>query len=154
MGVAAVLGTTFTGHKDNIVGINSLLLQIREERGARRPAARGRRERRLRLALPLSRLRRGLPLPLVAFRLAAHDGFDEFDISWQLSSERDWMVPAYTLPPDAQDVTIMRALVKETLGPEHVDTLSRDIDEACRMLARKGGALESEHKKVITGPGH
>ena len=29
IGVAAVLGTTFTGHKDDIVGINNLLLQIK-----------------------------------------------------------------------------------------------------------------------------
>jgi len=35
------------------------------------------------------------------------------------------MVPAYTLPPDAQHVTIMRTLVKETMSREHVDTLAR-----------------------------
>ena len=33
IGVAAVLGTTFTGHKDDIVGINDLLVQIKQERG-------------------------------------------------------------------------------------------------------------------------
>jgi glutamate decarboxylase len=33
IGVAAVLGTTFTGHKDDIVGINDLLLKIKTERG-------------------------------------------------------------------------------------------------------------------------
>src|SRR3954463_13831547 len=33
IGVAAVLGTTFTGHKDDIVGINDLLLQTKRERG-------------------------------------------------------------------------------------------------------------------------
>ena len=33
IGVAAVLGTTFTGHKDDIVGINDLLVRIKEERG-------------------------------------------------------------------------------------------------------------------------
>jgi glutamate decarboxylase len=93
-------------------------------------------------------------LPLVAFRLAADDGFDEFDVAWQLSAERGWMVPAYTLPPDAQDVTIMRALVKETLSREHVDTLAQDIQEACATLAKKGGAHESERKKIIIGPGH
>jgi glutamate decarboxylase len=93
-------------------------------------------------------------LPLVAFRLAKDEPFDEFDISWQLSAERGWMVPAYTLPPDAQDVTIMRALVKETLSREHVDTLARDIAEACETLEKKGGAHESERRRVITGPGH
>ncbi|HZY27947.1 MAG TPA: glutamate decarboxylase [Jiangellaceae bacterium] len=93
-------------------------------------------------------------LPLVAFRLAADERYDEFDIAWQLSAERGWMVPAYTLPPDAQDITIMRALVKETLSREHVDTLARDIEEACSTLARKGGAHESERQKMVTGPGH
>ena len=93
-------------------------------------------------------------LPLVAFRLAADPGYDEFDIAWQLAAERGWMVPAYTLPPNAQDVTIMRALVKETMSREHVDTLARDIEEACSTLAKKGGAHESERKKIVTGPGH
>jgi glutamate decarboxylase len=93
-------------------------------------------------------------LPLVAFRLAADNGYDEFDIAWQLSAERGWMVPAYTLPPNAQDVTIMRALVKETMSREHVDTLAHDIEEACATLAKKGGAHESERNKIVTGPGH
>ena len=77
-------------------------------------------------------------LPLVAFRLAADNGYDEFDVAWQLSAERGWMVPAYTLPPDAQDVTIMRALVKETLSREHVDTLAADIEEPARLSRRRG----------------
>ena len=93
-------------------------------------------------------------LPLVAFRLAADNGYDEFDIAWQLSAERGWMVPAYTLPPNAHDVTIMRALVKETLSREHVDTLARDIEEACSTLAKKGGAHASEREKIVVGPGH
>ena len=86
-------------------------------------------------------------LPLVAFRLAGDEGYDEFDIAWQLSAERGWMVPAYTLPPNAQDVTIMRALCKETLSREHVDTLARDIEQACATLAKKGGAHESERRQ-------
>ena len=40
-------------------------------------------------------------LPLVAFRLPGeHATYDESDIAWQLSAERGWMVPAYTLPPE------------------------------------------------------
>jgi glutamate decarboxylase len=94
-------------------------------------------------------------LPLAAFRLADRGlGYDEFDIAWQLSAERGWMVPAYTLPPNAQNETIMRALVKETLSREHIDTLARDIDAACTTLSQKGGAHHSEREKVVTGPGH
>ena len=48
----------------------------------------------------------------------------------------------------------MRALVKETMSREHVDTLARDIEGACATLAKKGGAHESEREKIVTGPGH
>ena len=93
-------------------------------------------------------------LPLVAFKLAGDNNYNEFDVAWQLSAERGWMVPAYRLPPNAQDVTIMRALVKETLSREHVDTLASDIEEACDTLAKKGGAHESERMKIVISPGH
>ena len=61
IGVAAVLGTTFTGHCDDIVGINDLLVDLKRRQGPRRPAARRRRQRRLRVAVPLPRLEVGLP---------------------------------------------------------------------------------------------
>ena len=93
-------------------------------------------------------------LPLVAFKLQGSHDYDEFDVAWQLSAERGWMVPAYTLPPDAQGVTIMRALVKETMSREHVDTLARDIQEACATLERKGGAHATERARMVVGPGH
>ena len=37
IGVAAVLGTTFTGHADDIVGIDALLARLRDERGLEVP---------------------------------------------------------------------------------------------------------------------
>ena len=93
-------------------------------------------------------------LPLVAFRLAEPRGYDEFDIAWQLSAERGWMVPAYTLPPNAQNITIMRALVKETFSREMVDTLAADIARACQTLDDKGGSHKSERKRVKTATGY
>ena len=93
-------------------------------------------------------------LPLVAFRLSGEKPYDEFDLSWQLSAERGWMLPAYTMPPDAEDVTIMRALVKETLGRAQIDRLADDIVAACETLEKKGGAHVSERKQVKTGPGY
>jgi glutamate decarboxylase len=48
----------------------------------------------------------------------------------------------------------MRALVKETMSREHVDTLARDIEAACATLTAKGGAHESERQKMVTGSGH
>ena len=93
-------------------------------------------------------------LPLVAFRLAEPRSYNEFDIAWQLSAERGWMIPAYTLPPNAQHVTMMRALVKETLSREMVDTLAGDIARACQTLDDKGGTHESERQQVKTATGY
>jgi glutamate decarboxylase len=93
-------------------------------------------------------------LPLVAFQLAEPRGYDEFDIASQLAAERGWMVPAYTLPPNAQHVTIMRALVKLTLGHTLANTLAADIAEACKTLEHKGGLHEIDRKRVKTGTGY
>ncbi|MDX6324259.1 MAG: glutamate decarboxylase [Nocardioidaceae bacterium] len=43
---------------------------------------------------------------MVAFKLGEKKAYDEFDIAWQLSAERGWMVPACTLPPKARDVAL------------------------------------------------
>ena len=93
-------------------------------------------------------------LPLVAWRLKEGKTYDEFDVAWQLSAERGWMVPAYTLPPNAQEVKVMRALVKETLSRSQIDRLASDIREACATLEKKGGLMESERRQVKTGTGY
>ena len=93
-------------------------------------------------------------LPLVAFRLAGKHSYDESDVAWQLSAERGWMVPAYTLPPKAEKVKIMRALVKETLSREQIDRLSQDIEDACRTLDDKGAAHDAERAQVKRGTGY
>jgi hypothetical protein len=76
-------------------------------------------------------------LPLVAFKLAGEKNYDEFDLSWQLSAERGWMLPAYTMPPDAEEVKVLRALVKQTLSREQVDRLADDIALACATLEKR-----------------
>jgi glutamate decarboxylase len=93
-------------------------------------------------------------LPLVAFQLKGEHNYDEFDVASQLAAERGWMVPAYTLPPNASHVTIMRALVKQTLGHTLASTLADDIAEACEVLAKKGGLHPHDRKRAKTGTGY
>ena len=69
-------------------------------------------------------------------------------------AERGWMVPAYTLPPNADHVKIMRALVKLTLGHSLVTTLADDIVSACETLAKKGALHEIDRQRVKTGTGY
>jgi glutamate decarboxylase len=93
-------------------------------------------------------------LPLVAFQLTEGRNYDEFDVASQLAAERGWVVPAYTLPPNADHVTIMRALVKLTLGHSLATTLADDMVEACETLKKKGGLHEIDRKRVKTGVGY
>jgi glutamate decarboxylase len=93
-------------------------------------------------------------LPLVAFKLAGEVNYDEFDLSWQVSAERGWMLPAYTLPPNAENVKILRALVKQTLSRDQVERLSGDIAQACATLEKKGGTHPSERKRVKRSTGY
>src|SRR3954454_8775938 len=93
-------------------------------------------------------------LPLVAFNLAEEYPYDEFDIAFQLAAERSWMLPAYTMPPNAQDVKMMRALVKLNLSRSLVDTLHEDIGAAIATLEKKGPVSQSERKRVKTSVTH
>jgi glutamate decarboxylase len=93
-------------------------------------------------------------LPLVAFKLKGEHDYDEFDVASQLAAERGWMVPAYTLPPNADHMTIMRILVKETLPQPLVDSLAEDIAAACLTLEQKGGLHELDRQRVKTGTGY
>jgi glutamate decarboxylase len=92
-------------------------------------------------------------LPLVAFNLAGDEPFDEFDIAWQVAAERGWMLPAYTMPPNADHVNMLRALVKLNLTHALVETLVDDVHEACETLEKKGGLSDREREQVKTNTG-
>jgi glutamate decarboxylase len=92
-------------------------------------------------------------LPLVAFNLAKDEPFDEFDVAWQVAAERGWMLPAYSMPPNAESVNMLRALVKLNLPHALVETLADDVHEACETLEKKGGASKEERQRVRTNVG-
>ncbi len=71
----------------------------------------------------------------------------------QLAADRGWMVPAYTLPPNAEHVKIMRVLVKETLGQSLTTALGQDIAQACATLDAKGSLHPADRRRVKTNTG-
>jgi glutamate decarboxylase len=103
---------------------------------------------------PFELVGEGEQLPLVAFRIADEQPYDEFDVASQLAAERGWMVPAYHLPPNAQKVKLMRALVKLTLNYSLAEKLAEDLADACKTLEQKGGVEPSERKRVHTATGY
>lgn len=88
-------------------------------------------------------------LPLACFRLADRERlpYDEFDIAAGLAGERGWMVPAYSLPPDAEEEVVMRALVKENVSHSAARTLNADLAKVCDALDKRGGSLPDEVRR-------
>jgi glutamate decarboxylase len=75
-------------------------------------------------------------LPVVVVRPTGKDGgLDVFELSERLR-ERGWIVPAYTLPPNAESVAVLRMVVKENFSRDMAEMLSEDIETA---LAKMGG---------------
>jgi glutamate decarboxylase len=68
----------------------------------------------------------GLSEPVVTFKLKGDPGFDVYHLSARLR-EDGWIVPAYSLPPDAEDVHLMRVVVRLDLSRQMIDILLRDL---------------------------
>ena len=57
-----------------------------------------------------------------------------------LLRERGWIVPAYTLPANAESVSVLRMVVKENFSRDMVDMLSDDLHGALRVLREQSTA--------------
>ncbi|WP_393971745.1 glutamate decarboxylase [Oxyplasma meridianum] len=75
-------------------------------------------------------------IPVVTFKLHGNQDFDLFDLSYRLR-ERGWIVPAYSLPKNAEDTTIMRVVVRENFTADMIDLFVRDVENACKTLMLK-----------------
>jgi glutamate decarboxylase len=64
--------------------------------------------------------------------------FNEFDVSNKVR-ERGWVLSAYAMPPDAQEVNSLRIVVRPHLNHTMMDTLANDIVKACQYLEKHGG---------------
>lgn len=84
-------------------------------------------------------------LPVVVVRPAAGGGgVDVFELSERLR-ERGWIVPAYTLPPNAEEIAVLRMVVKENFSRDMAEMLGRDIE---RSLERMDGSGESPQARA------
>jgi glutamate decarboxylase len=85
-------------------------------------------------------------LPLVCFRLTGERQYDEHDVARTLRGS-GWIVPAYTLPPDAQDLTVLRVVVRESFSRDLADLLAADLTRVVAELdARPPGGHDHQPK--------
>lgn len=94
----------------------------------------------------------GLSEPVVTFRLKDDPGFDVYHLSARLR-EHGWIVPAYSLPPNAEDVHLLRIVVRLDLSRQMIDVLMHDIEDACTHLAaEKPGSRKNPMPDLWTAP--
>lgn len=72
-------------------------------------------------------------VPLVAFSLKDNSRHNEFEVSDNLR-RFGWIVPAYTMPPDAQHVTVLRVVVREDFSRTLAERLVLDIEKVMQLL--------------------
>jgi glutamate decarboxylase len=83
--------------------------------------------------------------PIVTVHLK-DDSFTVFQLSEKLR-EKGWIVPAYTLPEDAEDIAVMRMVIKENFSRDMVEMLFNDIMNAYNSLELS----EAERKERVKG---
>jgi glutamate decarboxylase len=72
-------------------------------------------------------------VPLVAFSLKDSSRHNEFEIS-DFLRRFGWIVPAYTMPPDAQHVTVLRVVIREDFSRTLAERLVLDIEKVLHEL--------------------
>jgi glutamate decarboxylase len=85
-------------------------------------------------------LSKEIGVPVVAFSLIDSSDHDEFEISDGLR-RYGWTVPAYTMAPDAQHVTLLRVVVREDFSRSLADRLVTDIKRVLAYLDARPSKL-------------
>ena len=93
-------------------------------------------------------------IPVVALTLKGDfKNFSEFDISSKVR-EKGWVLSAYSMPPNAENVNSLRIVVRPHLNRTVVNQLADDIIAACKHLAEHGGTATPPelHSHAKTAP--
>ncbi|BDY30072.1 glutamate decarboxylase [Mycolicibacterium mageritense] len=87
----------------------------------------------------------GSAIPVVSFRLKGNPGYTEFDVSAALRGF-GWQVPAYTMPDNANDVVVLRVVVREGFSADLARALKDDTITALKHLddLKPGGYFDRE----------
>jgi glutamate decarboxylase len=88
----------------------------------------------------------GRELPVVTFAVA--DGvskYNGYDVSRKLR-EFGWLVPAYTMPPNREDLVVLRVVVRNGFSHDMAELFLRDLRIAISWLDNLDGPLPQEEQ--------
>ncbi len=90
-----------------------------------------------------------ITFPLVTVKLNEDCRFTVFQLSDKLR-EKGWIVPAYTLPKNADDIAVLRMVIKENFGRDMVEMLLSDMNESFSDLEKVDGEeIERENPTLL-----
>lgn len=78
-------------------------------------------------------LSKDVGVPLVAFTLKDSSHHTVFEIADHLR-KYGWIVPAYTMPADAQHIAVLRVVIREDFSCSLAERLVSDIDKVVKHL--------------------
>ncbi|PIN18293.1 Glutamate decarboxylase [Handroanthus impetiginosus] len=78
-------------------------------------------------------LSKDIGVPLVAFSLKDSRRYTVFQISESLR-RFGWIVPAYTMPPDAEHIALLRVVIREDFSHSLAERLVSDIQKVIKEL--------------------
>lgn len=89
---------------------------------------------------PFELITNGGDIPVFAWKLkdeiAAGGNYTLFDLADKLR-ERGWLVPAYTMPKNREDLVVQRVVVKEGFSRDMADMLIEDLQRAITFFANQ-----------------
>ncbi len=87
----------------------------------------------------------GSDIPVFAWKLKEETNYTLYDLAERLR-DRGWLVPAYSLPENLEDMVVQRIVVKEGFSRDMADLLLKDIDRQLKYFASKPGHTPTRPK--------
>ncbi|MBA2274392.1 MAG: glutamate decarboxylase [Actinobacteria bacterium] len=95
---------------------------------------------------PFDLISDGSGIPAFAFRLNHQvEHYSVFDISEALRA-RGWLVPAYSFPPNLEDLTVLRIVVRNGFGQDLAHLFLEDLQRVVTQLAKGGRPAPEEQE--------
>ncbi len=96
---------------------------------------------------PFELITDGSDIPVFCWKLKGETNFTLFDLAERIR-DRGWLVPAYTMPANREDLTVQRVVVKEGFSRDMADLLIKDIKRALNFYAAQPGVKPRQPGKT------
>ena len=83
---------------------------------------------------PFELISDGSDIPVFAWKLKKETNFSLYDMAERLR-DRGWLVPAYSLPKNLEDLVVQRIVVKEGFSRDMADLLTNDMKRHLKYFA-------------------